>query len=303
MQGAVPSGIPSLPGINAPVVLGSAAGSSNPQGVLRIGAGDLILIQVFDAQELSSVVRVALNGTVSLPLVGSVKVAGLTPTEAADEIANLLKAGKFITNPAVTIFIEEYATQGVSILGEVRTPGLYPAVGPRMLLDLLAQAGGANLTASSEITIRRRDGTEQQIHLDMTGSAKEMLASNIDINPGDTVIVPRIGVVYVIGEVVRPGGYIMQDSGNLTVLQAIALAQGHTTLASLNHAIILHREPGHQTVQTDVPVKKIMEGRVHDIALQTNDVLYLPRNIGKEAAFIALEDGVRGLYALAYYTK
>lgn len=284
-----------------PVVLGSAGGVQNPQGAIRIGPGDLILVQVFDAPELTAVDRVGMTGAVSLPLIGSVQLAGLTTTEASQAIAKLLTVGHFIKDPAVTVFIQEYATQGVSVLGEVRTPGLYPAVGPRKLLDLLAQAGGTNLTASSELTIRRRDGSEEEVHLDMTGNAKEMIAGNIDIDPGDTVIVPRVGVVYVVGEVVRPGGYVMQDSGSLTVLQAIALAQGHTMLASLNHVYILHRSTGQ--VQVDVQVKKMMEGRIADIKLSPNDVLYVPRNVPKEAALIGLEDTVRTLYALAYYTK
>jgi protein involved in polysaccharide export with SLBB domain len=95
----------------------------------------------------------------------------------------------------------------------------------------------------------------------------------------------------------------MQDSGSLSVLQAIALAQGHTTLASLNHAIILHREGGRETVRTDVPIKKILQGRQPDIQLTANDVLYLPRNVPKAAALIGLDDTVRGLTALAYYAR
>jgi polysaccharide export outer membrane protein len=303
MNTATPAGTsPAIPR-TGPIVLGSASGPATSESAIKIGPGDLVMVQVFDIPELTQVVRVSWNGLVSLSLIGSIKIDDLTTSEAADLIISRLKEGHFIKSPEVSVFIQEYATQGVSVLGEVRQPGLYPAVGPRKLLDLLSQAGGVTPAAASEVTIRRRDGTEQHVNIDMSGTANQMIAANVDIDPGDTVILPRVGVVYVVGEVVRPGGYIMQDSGSLSVLQAIALAQGHTTLASLNHAIILHREGGRETVRTDVPIKKILQGRQPDIQLTANDVLYLPRNVPKAAALIGLDDTVRGLTALAYYAR
>src|SRR5215471_19332645 len=217
---------------------------------LRIGVGDLIEVQVFGAPDFNRQVRVASAGDVSLPLIGAVRVAGLTTTEAEKLVEKKLLDGGYFTDPHVSIFEKEYQTQGVSVVGEVQKPGIYPMLGSHRLFDVISAAGGTTPRAGNQITITHRDPSQPSQSLTLAGAGSDSTRNNPEVLPGDTVVVQKAGVVYVVGDVRTPGGFVM-DKPVVTVLQALALDQGANTTAKLDGARLIRRT-GDQ--REDVPI-------------------------------------------------
>ena len=265
----------------------AAANNSAPgtpsESQVRVGPGDLLVVSVFDTPEMGQTIRVDELGDASLSLIGRVHVGDLTPDEVRDASALKLVEGHFLVNPQVSVLIQEYGTQGVSVLGEVQKPGVYPVLGNRTLLDMISQAGGTTMYAGSSAIIRRKsDGTIVSIPL--TTNAKNTMISDVRLQPGDKVIIPRASLVYVLGEVGRPGGFLMQNSGHMTVLQAVALAGGQTRTASIDNARLIHRtDSGYTDIQ--IRLKKIMNGQGPDTELQAEDILYIPNNSAKSLIY------------------
>jgi polysaccharide export outer membrane protein len=168
-------------------------------------------------------------------------------------------------------------------LGEVQKPGVYPVLGNRTLLDMISQAGGTTIYAGSSATIKRKsDGTI--IAIPLATGATDTLVSDLRLRPGDKVVVPRASLVYVLGDVGRPGGFIMQNRGHMTVLQAVALAGGHTRTASIGQVRLIHKtESGY--MDTQIPLKQIMNGHKADMELQAEDILYIPNSSAKSLIY------------------
>lgn len=250
-----------------------------------IAAGDLIQISVFGLPELSQEVRVANNGRAQLSSLGEVGLAGLTEADAATLVAGQLRQRNFLLHPRVNVAIKESSSQNVSVIGEVQHPGVYPITGVRRLLDVLSIAGGLTNTAGSKIKIKRDSATEDTVTVSFKGSDAAALSS-IDalVYPGDSVIVPRAGIVYVLGDVARPGGFVMQDSGRITLLQAMAQAGGPLTTAAANHTMLLHQENGNYAVARSLDFGKVARGREADLELQANDIIFVP-NARLKSAF------------------
>ena len=218
---------------------------STPNGVrsvvpaspsLPISFGDLIQVNVFDNPDLSGQLRVDSKGSIELPLGGTIKVNGLTAAEAGAVIAARLKEAGILLDPHVTVLILEYQSQGVTITGEVHSPGVYPLLGNRTVLDMIATAGGLNENAGKIASVFHRGNPEsvRQVKLDVSVQTPGSIAeSDFELLPGDTISVSRSGVVYVIGDVGRPGGFLVEHNDRLTVMQALALAQGANQTASL----------------------------------------------------------------------
>lgn len=247
-----------------------------------VGAGDLVEMSVFDTPELSGKLRVSNSGDVILPLVGSIHVAALTASEMQNLIRRRLIDGGFMNDPQVTVFIVEYATQGVSVLGEVRNPGVYPAFGNHRLVDYVSAAGGLTTLAGNHVTITRADhsGTTEQVKI--SSNAPSARADNPEIFPGDSIFVQKTGLIYVIGDVVRPGGFPMDHDDHLTILQALALAQGTTYSAKQSSSVIIRTTPqGRESMPIDI--KKILASKAVDEPLQDNDILFVPNSAGKTA--------------------
>jgi polysaccharide export outer membrane protein len=245
---------------------------------VRVGAGDLVNVSVFDVPEMSQTVRVNDRGDVTLNLVGSIHLAGLTTDEAQVLLAAKLKAGNFLVDPQVSVFITEYATQGVSVLGEVNKPGVYQVLGSRSLLDIISEAGGITSFAGSEATVKHTDGTTITVRL--TKDARASLSTDVQLAPGDKVLIPRAGLIYVLGDVGRPGGFIMGNDGKMTLLQAVAMAGGINRTSSMNRSRLVRKGPSGYT-ETPVPLKRILNGDQADFQLQTEDILYIPSNSAK----------------------
>ena len=194
--------------ILACLILGVSLSCTAQQDSLVIGPGDSIAIQVLEAPELAQHVRVTDGGEVTLIVGGHVKVSGLTPSQAGVEVERALKAGDYVLNPHVTVMVEQYATANVTVMGQVIHPGTYPIGTPRSILDVLAMAGGTTDLADRHIVIERHSSKER-VQYFLSNESKTALDTNAQVYPGDIVLVPKIDVVYVMGDVPRPGGFPM----------------------------------------------------------------------------------------------
>jgi polysaccharide export outer membrane protein len=265
----------------------------------RLGLGDLLEVNVYNVPELASKVRVSNAGDVYLPLVDYVHVDGLTQEEAQTLIEKRLSDGGFVRSPHVTIFVDEAASQGVTILGEVSKPGIYPDTADHKLYAVISEAGGFSSAASRKIAILRRNRPEP-IRIELPRNLADDTTGNIDIQPGDTITVPRAPIIYVVGDVGRPAGLLV-DNGSLTVLQALALAGGTNRTAKLSAARIIHKSPGGMS-ETKVEIKKMLEAKVPDVTLQADDILFIPVSSGKVLANRTFEAAMSAATAVTIYT-
>ena len=291
----------SLSSPQVPQAADSPSTSTQSTGtVLLIGGGDLLKVSIFGAPESDQEVRVDQAGNVSLSFIGSVHVAGLTNTEAQDLIAKKLVAGGFFAQPQVSVFEKEYATQGISVLGEVQHPGVYPILGTRRLFDVISLAGGTGPKAGRLVSISHRDHPESPRSVMLSNDANESAKSNIEVFPGDTVVVSRAGVVYVVGDVHRPSGVIMDNGTNMTVLQAIAMAEGTNPTASLNKAKLIRTTP---TGRQEMPLalKDMLSSKAPDMRLQAEDIIFVPSSAAKSVGRRTLEAIVQTASGVAIY--
>jgi polysaccharide export outer membrane protein len=271
---------------------------SIPQGsTSKLGAGDLIDLNVYGVPDLSTKARIGNSGDVYLPLVDYVHIADLTVDEAQELIQKRLEDGGFVRNPHVSIFVNESASQAVNVMGEVARPGAYPLIGERHLFDLISAAGGLTDKAGRNVTIIHRQNPDQKVELHLPSNLAEDTVSNVEIAPGDTIVVSRAGIVYVVGDVARPSGFMIEDN-TLTVLKVLALAGGGTRTASLNGSKILRQTP---TGVKEIPValKKVLQAKAPDVAMVKGDILFVPGSPGKALAYRGAEAAFSMTSALA----
>jgi polysaccharide export outer membrane protein len=249
----------------------------------RIGPKDLLEISVFGAEELSRTVRVSEDGKVTLPLLGEVLVDGLTKSEVEKKLGQLL-GEKYVQNPQVTVFIREYQSKRVSVLGAVEKPGPYQLLGRQTLMQIMSEAGGLTRDAGNEIVIIRQlpDGssTSLRISIDdlfLKGDAK----LNVPMEAGDIVNIPvdKLVVVYVFGQVKNPGALQVKKSNIPTLLQAIAQAGGFTDRASKGGVIIKRKDETGKEKEIKVNVRSILKNKVKDVQLLENDTIYVPESL------------------------
>lgn len=250
---------------------------------VKLGPGDLIEVSVFGVPDLATKTRVSSAGDVYLPLIDYVHVADLTTDEAQELIQKRLEDGGFVRSPHVTIYVDESASQAITILGEVAHPGAYPAIGDRKLFDMLSLAGGLTDRAGGAVVIMHRGDPDHKVELQLPRSLTEDTSHNVDIEPGDTVIVSKAGIIYVVGAVNRPSGFLVQED-TMTVLKALALAGGSTRTSSLNKTMILRQTPNGLT-QIPVALKKVLHAKAPDVPLAKGDVLFIPGSSAKSAAY------------------
>ena len=247
----------------------------------KIGPKDLLDISVFGLNDLNRTVRVSEDGTITLPLLGEVKVEGLTKTGLEKKLSELLEE-KYLHNPQVTVFIREYQSTRVSVLGAVNNPGLYDLLGRETLMQIISQAGGLTTDAGNEIVIMRQlsDGTSNSLRISIDDLFLRGDATlNIPLQPNDIVNVPidKTVFVYVMGQVNRSGALAVKRSNIPTLLQAIAQAGGFSERASKGRVIIKRKdEKTGREIQIKVNVKSIIKRRKKDIQLLENDVVFVP---------------------------
>lgn len=280
-----------------------ALAATAKQGEYIIGSGDLLTIEVFDVPELSRDVRVNEAGTVSIPLISNrVKVAGLTAIQIQDKVTELLQANGLVTNPEVTVTVKEQHSEPITVAGAVKTPVVIQAVHQLTLLEALSQAGGLDGTAGSRVLITRAGGVAgpgseaitdssdsasgTTITIDLndlldTGDAK----FNIPLLGGDVVTVPRAGVIYAVGAVQHPGGFVSQGEGeDMTVLKVLAMAGGLQPTAKPEQAVVIRRDnAGAQKQEVHIDLRKILALKSEDVPLQQSDILFVPDSSGKHA--------------------
>jgi polysaccharide export outer membrane protein len=251
---------------------------------LTIGPGDLLHLKVLEAPELEQSARVSDAGTVALILGGKVQVAGLTPAEAAVAIGRALVEGHYVLTPHVSVTTEQTATQNVTILGQVRSPGSYPIATPRPILDVLALAGGLNDLAQRKVTIQRHS-TKERVDYVLSNSANAALDANVPVYPGDTVLVPKADVVYVLGDVNRPGGIaIVTNDSKLSALQALTLAGGTPPNAVPSHSRLIRKQADGSHVELPLQLSAMQKGKEPDIPLQGDDIIYVPFSYARNMA-------------------
>ncbi len=204
-----------------------SSGISAQAQEFRLGPGDVIKVTVFEQPELTTTARVSVGGKIALPLLGSVSVSGLTIAEAEQKFARLLREGGFVKRPQVVVFLEEVRSQQVAVLGQVSKPGKYAIEGRTSVIDLLAIAGGLRDDAGETVTIiREQNGTRKVIEVDIGRFFSGLTDQDINVVAGDRLLIPRMNVFYIYGEVRRPGVYRLES--NMTVVQALSVGGGLT---------------------------------------------------------------------------
>jgi polysaccharide biosynthesis/export protein len=243
---------------------------------LLIGPGDLLHLLVYDTPEMEQHARVTDTGNIPFNFLGNVNVAGLTPEQAAALIDHKLQAAGIMLHPQVSVNVEAYATQNASVMGEVQKPGTYEIDTPHRVVDVLAMAGGLTYIADRHITIQRFGPGKQKVDYYYSNAGETALSSDPMVYPGDSIVLSKVAVVYVLGDVLRPGGYpITTNNSKMTVLQAIALAGYANHTAAVGKSRLVRETPtGVQEI--NLPVGAMQKGKMADVALLPDDVVYVP---------------------------
>lgn len=294
--------------------------AARAQESLLIGPGDMLHVVVYDEPELEQHARVTDSGDLPLLMGGNVKVASLTPEAAAAAIEKALIDGHYLIHPRVSVTVEQYATQNVSIIGDVRNPGAYPITTGRTVADTIALAGGLMPEASRNIVIQRHatgamvtyflsnnpivtpDSNAPGVNPDKSTT---LLSRNTLVYPGDTVRVAKAELVFALGDVGRPGGFpVVNNDSDLTVLQLVAMAGGTNKTAAAGHARILRKEPDGTYQQIPMQLSDMQKGKKPDYTLQANDILYVPfsymRNTALSVGAITAATSGAAIYAAAH---
>jgi polysaccharide export outer membrane protein len=277
-------GTPVAPvGASVTPALAPIPASETPTTEMLIGSGDLLEVSVYGAPDYVKEVRVNSQGEVTLPLAGPVKIGGMSTEQAEAVIAKTLSAGGFFRDPKVSVLEKEFSTQGISVLGEVTKPGIYPLPGSRSLFDALSAAGGVTARAGSIVSITHRSDPQHQATVILSNNGKNSASANVPLFPGDMVLVSKAGIVYVTGAVKMPGGFAMENA-HMTVIQALAMAQGANPTAALDKAeVIRNSGQGTKPEEIPIPLKQILSAKAPDVNLQENDIVFVPNSGAKTA--------------------
>jgi polysaccharide biosynthesis/export protein len=287
-----------------------------------LGPEDQIIIRVvgvdeFNVQGETKPAQIDMRGYVDVPIVGHVKAAGLTVVQLEGAIRDDLQ--KYVRDPQVTVTVADYKSEPVSVVGSVTQPGSYHLTGENTLVQVLSQAAGLSEDASNKINITR-DKAQGPIPLpgcaeDSTGryytatvNTKLLLdakdpSANIKIKPNDVIAVPKAELVYVVGAVIKPGGYVLSERESISVLQAISMSSGLEKTSSPSRAKIIRRGESNQRVEIPADVKKILAGQSPDLKLYANDILFIPTSMPKSVSLRALEAAIQVGTGVAIYRR
>ena len=276
------------PAVSSPVKVASAPDSavSAAYGEVKILPGDVISIATYGVPELTTSaqtpqgVKVGARGEIVLPYLGTVKVAGFTPSEAAVYLRNALKEGGILVDPQVSVELLDSPTRVITVIGEVQKPSLVPAFGELRLLDVISACGGLTTLASHTIQVRRQ-GVPDSITIELGVDPKATNETDIQLMAGDTVVVPKVGSIFVVGQVKTPEAIPLSSNAPITVMRAVAMAGGVNYSAALSKARIIRTTADNQKVEIMLDLAKVMFGKQQDIALVSDDVLYIPTNAFK----------------------
>jgi polysaccharide biosynthesis/export protein len=314
MRKSIPGFLYSL--ISASLLLAQAP-TQIKTGSYQLDPDDVIVIRVLEAEEISEKpVRVDPNGNISLPMVGTVHAGGLSLEEVGAAITKRLQT--YFKHPQVSVSITEFRTQPVSVFGQVAQPGVQQVRGRKTLVEILSLAGGVKEDAGPIVNISRQmkwgvipvagavvDPTGQvsvaQVKLKNIVNVTDG-ADNILILPQDVITIPRADIIYVIGEVQRPGAFVLRERDNLSLLQALSMAGGLGKLASNKHCRILRMTAGNQErEQIPVDISRVLSGKDKDAPLHADDILFVPNSVTKTITVRGAEAAISVGTGLAIY--
>ena len=277
----------------------------------RIGPEDLLQISVFQVEDFNRVARVSADGLIYLPLLGQIQAAGLTPHELGQAISRLLSE-KYVQDPQVSVLVQEYHGEPVTVIGAVKAPGVYQLKARKTLVHVLSLAGGLADDAGNEIWVShgfspllmqaaaQKLETGQDVPANSTTvKISELLGPNgaqwdIPVRGGDVIRIPKAQMVYAMGEVQAPGGYVLEhDNQRISVMQLVALAKGTTRKAAAGNARIIQTNFKGEREEKEIDLGKLFEGKVADIELSPNDILYVPPSKVKGALLRGLESAIQ----------
>ncbi|HET9099895.1 MAG TPA: polysaccharide biosynthesis/export family protein [Acidobacteriaceae bacterium] len=255
-----------------------------PGGPIVLHPGDGINVSVYGVSDYKITARIAGDGNVDLPLIGSTHVAGLTVEQAQKLVAQKLIEGQMINSPDVLISVADSTVDIIGVMGEVNSPRAIPAFAPMSLFDALSAAGGLKADASHSISILRK-GVNEPLLVVLNSNPANAVDQNIPLYPGDRVIVPRTGVVYVVGAVLHSGAYPITPDTPLTLTQAVTLAGNYGFQAAATETRII-RTSGAKRREIRVNLSRVIAGKAPDPILQNDDIVMVPTN--------AIKAGVKG---------
>jgi polysaccharide export outer membrane protein len=286
---------------------GPAANAAKQAGDYVLGPGDQLLVGCPDVEELGAYkVRIDDGGGVRLPVIGRVQAAHLTAEQLRVVLNERLSA--LVKRPDVTVEVQEFRSHAISVLGSVAHPGLFQLQGRKSLVEALALAGGVQETAGSVIHVTRsrecgklpiEKATERKTYTVADVPLASLLEGkrpedNIVLCAGDTITIPKAELIYVTGQVNKSGGFPLRKAENLTVLQAISLAGGLERTAAPKHARILRAQKDvFERSEIAINLNRIIEGKLPDIRLQPDDILFVPSSVEKRAAVRAIEAAIQ----------
>ena len=267
-------------------------------------------MHIVDLDDISDKpVRIDPNGYLELPLIGRVHAAGLTVEQLRAVLAT--QAAKYIDAPRITINVLEYRSEPVSILGEVNNPGMHQLAGPTRLIDVISLAGGLKSDAGQKLTLTRRkkqgalplpdERTDASGEYSVATVRLNSLidggnpSANIEVRANDVISVSRADLVYVVGEVRKPGGISLNSDDSISLMKALSLAEGTAQGAAPRKARILRAVEGKASNKDEIPVdlSKVLAGKTPDLALHPNEVLFVPDDIPASAMKRATEAAIQ----------
>ncbi|MGQ9645845.1 MAG: polysaccharide biosynthesis/export family protein [Thermodesulfobacteriota bacterium] len=301
--------------MNERILMGSLSLTSKRSATrdYRIGPEDLLEISVYEDEKLNKTVRVSSQGDISLPLLGVLKVEGLTAVQLEREIRDLLSE-RLYQNPHVSVFIKEYRSQRISVIGAVEKPGIYDVMGQKTVLEGLSLAGGLKEDAGQLLFLIRPPPSDEETSKNPEASGERMpetlvidleellvkgnLSLNLPLKHGDVINVSFSGKVFVGGEVNRPGGFYLKGR-RMTVSQAIAMAEGLKPKANASGTVIFRYGQGDEEEVLPVDVNAIHKGESKDVYLRENDIVIVPKS-GAKAFLIELRETLKGIFGLGF---
>ena len=283
-----------------------------------LGNGDEITLHVTDMEEISDKpIRVGPNGYVDLPLAGQVQASGLTLAQFKEELS--AKLSKYITSPEISVNLTQSGSQPVSVVGEVNNPGVHQLDGNKRLLEVISLSGGLKPDAGPKVIVTREPrwggiaGPNASLdpssgYVTASFSVDELMSGkkpedNILIEPNDVISIPKADLVYVVGDVKKAGGFQLSTHETVSVMQAVALAEGLGPANSAGHSRILRQMPGGDGTPREIPVdvKKMLEGKAPDVPLYANDILFIPNSTAKAISARVVEAAIGVSSGIAIY--
>jgi polysaccharide export outer membrane protein len=279
---------------------GPSSGAGLGFGPIR--PGDIVEVQVFDAPEYSVSMPVSPAGEIAIPYAGLFHIEGMTSIEAAHAIARLFVQQQILRDPRVIVTTQQFG-YNVTVMGEVRSPGIYTLAGKKRLIDMLTQAGGVSDRAGHVIEIFPSGSMKNPQTVLWDPTLRENDNAELEIKTGETILVSRCGVVYVGGNVNRPGAFPLCDSNHTTLSEVMALAQGAKASSWSQRTLLLRSAEGGTRVVQKVKLEDVLRGRAVDITMQPDDIIFIPPSVLKAASKTALTAAVGFATQAYFYTR